>query len=277
MRRTFLGMLAIHVLVTLAFASGGQGQTNASVRTNDLRPATVAPAAAMTIRPVPPEVAKRAETLRASLQPSARSWIEQQAQVEAKRPVPNPDALRAAIRQRFAPSLSQGAARQGGIAAGQIDIDAVVMIVMEQAAQDSTQDLQAQMQQMQDATKEKQALRQLADEMQQAKAQMASAMNAVCKTAFCQSLPARLNELNRSSAGLPHPTHLQAPSNITGQQLAALDAQLKQAGDSVSEMSDQLQLELQMSMDARSKALEALSNIEKSESDAQNSIVQNLK
>jgi hypothetical protein len=276
MRRIILGVFSISVWVTLAFASAGRGQTNTAVRSSKLKPA--AAASQMAIRPVSAEIAKRAETLRASLQPSARSWIEQQAQIEAKQPVPNADALRAAIRQRFASSLSQGASRQGGIAAGQTDVDAVVMIVMEQAAQDSEQDLQAQMQQMQEATKEKQALRQLVDEMQQAMAQMqASAKNASCKTAFCQALPSRLDEISRSSARLPHPIHLQASSNITGQQLAALDAQLKQAGDSVSEMSDQLQLELQMSMDARSKALEALSNIEKSESDAQNSVVQNLK
>lgn len=276
MRRVILGVFAISVWATLAFASAGRGQTNTAARSSELKPA--AAASQMAIRPVPAEIAKRAETLRASLQPSARSWIEQQAQIEAKRPVPNADALRAAIRQRFASSLSQGASRQGGIAARQTDVDAVVMIVMEQAAQDSEQDLQAQMQQMQEAMKEKQALRQLVDEMQQAMAQMqASAKNAACKTAFCQALPSRLDELSRSSARLPHPIHLQTSSNITGQQLAALDAQLNQAGDSVSEMSDQLQLELQMSMDARSKALEALSNIEKSESDAQKSIVQNLK
>jgi hypothetical protein len=275
MRRIILGVFAISVWVTLAFASAGRGQTNTAARSSDLRPA--AAASEMAIRPVPPEVAKRAETLRASLQPSARSWIEQQAQIEAKRPVPNADALRAAIRQRFAASLSQGASRQAGTT-GQTDIDSVVMIVMEQAAQDSEQDLQAQMQQMQEAMKEKQALRQLVDEMQQAVAQMqASAKNAACKTAFCQALPSRLDELSRSSARLPHPIHLQASSNITGQQLATLDAQLKQAGDSVSDMSQQMQLELQMTMDRRSKALEALSNIEKSASDTQKSIVQNLK
>jgi hypothetical protein len=276
MRRILLSMLAIGVLMTLTFASGGRGQTNTAARSSELRPA--AAASEVAIRPVPPNIAKRAETLRASLQPSAKNWIEQQAEIEAKRPAPNPDALRAAIRQRFAASLSHGAARPAGVPLGQMDVDAVVMIVVEQAAQDGQQDLQAQMQQMQEAAKEKQALRQLLDEMQQAMAQMqAGAKNAACKTPFCQSLPSRLDELNRSSAKLPHPVHVQAPSSIAGQQMAALDAQLKQAADSVSDMSQQMQLELQMSMDRRSQALEILSNIEKSESDAQNSIVQNLK
>lgn len=274
MRRIALSVFAIGVLVTLAFASGGQGQTNTSARNSDLRPAA---ASEMTIRPVPPDVARRAETLRASLQPSARSWIEQQAQIEAKRPAPNADALRAAIRQRFAASLSQGASRQGGTGAGQSDIDALVMIVMEQVAQDSAQDLQAQMQEMQEVAKQKQALRQLADETQQAAAQMAGAKNAPCKTAFCQSLPSRLDELNRSGARLPHPIHLQSPANITGQQLASLDAQLKQSLDSASDVGDQMQLELQMAMDRRSKFIDTLSNIEKTESDTQNSIIQILK
>jgi hypothetical protein len=276
MRRIIPGVFAIGVCVTLAFASAGRGQTNTSARSGELRPATAAPE--MAIRPVPPEISRRAESLRASLQPSARSWIEQQAQIEAKRPAPNPDALRAAIRQRFADSLAQKMSRATGTATAQGDIDAVVMIVMEQAAQDSEQELQAQMQQMQTAMNQKQALRQLEDEMRQAMAQMqAVAKNAPCKTAFCQALPARLDGLSRSSAGLPHPIHLQAPSNITGQQLASLEAQLKQSLDSASDMNEQLQLEVQMSMDQRSKALEMLSNIEKTESDTQNSIVQNLK
>ena len=275
MRRIILGVFAISVWGTLALASGGRGQTNTPARNNDLKP--VAPAPAMMIRPVPPEIAKRAQMLRASLQPSAKAWIDQQAQIEAKRQVPNPDALRSAIRQRFADSFAEQMSRGLGTATGQMDVDAVVVIVMEQAAQDGAQDLQAQMQQMQAAMSEKQALRQLVEEMQQAMAQMANAKNAACKTAFCQSLPSRLEELSRSSTGLPHPIHLQAPSNITGQQLASLDAQVKQAADSVSDMNSQLQLEVQLSMDQRTKALETLSNIEKSESDAQNSIVQNLR
>ena len=152
-------MFAISVWVTLAFASAGQGQTNTSARNSDLRPA--AAASEMTIRPVPPELRGAHETLRASLQPSARSWIEQQARIEAKQQAPNADALRAAIRQRFAASLSQRSIAPRRDRAGQSDIDALVMIVMEQAAQDSAQELQAQMQEMQEAAKQKQALRQL--------------------------------------------------------------------------------------------------------------------
>ena len=83
--------------------------------------------------------------------------------------------------------------------------------------------------------------------------------------------------LSRSTAGLPHPVHVQAPASITGQQLSSLAAQIKEADDSLSDMSQQMQTQMQMTMDARSKALEMLSNIEKSESDTQNSIVQNLK
>ncbi len=254
----------------------GPRATNTAARSSELKPA--AAASEMAIRPVPPEIARRAQTLRASLQPSARSWIEQQARIEAKQQVPNADALRAAIRQRFADSLAQKASGQPGAPAGQMDVDAIVMMVMEQAAQDGQQELQAQMQQMQEATKEKQAMRQLLDEMQQAMAQMqAGAKNATCKTAFCQSLPSRLDGLSRSTAGLPHPVHVQAPASITGQQLSSLAAQIKEADDSLSDMSQQMQTQMQMTMDARSKALEMLSNIEKSESDTQNSIVQNLK
>ena len=158
------------------------------------------------------------------------------------------------------------------------DVDAVVILVMEQAAQDQTQDLQTQLQQMQQVNSEKQELRQLEEEMQQAQAQLrANVKNAPCKTPFCQSLPARLAELNRSGAMLPRPVHLQVPANMTVEQFGQTAAQINQALASVSDMSQQMQLAIQTAMDQRSKALDAISNMEKSMGNTASAVVQNLK
>jgi len=280
-------LLSGTLAIFFTFLAGASGQTN-TVKTSSERPAV--PVEQMSIRPVAPEVTQHAQTLRAALQPSAKAWVDQQAQAEAKRPSANADALRAAVRQRFASSLSQAKAGQPGVAASQMDVDAVVILVMEQAAQDQTQDLQAQLQQMQQVNKEKQELRQLQEEMQQAQAQMeaqlqANAKNTPCKTPFCQSLPARLAELNRAGATLPRPVHLQTPGNMTTnmtttmtvEQLGQAAAQVTQALASVSDMSQQMQTVLQTAMDQRSKALDALSNMAKSMSASAAAVVQNLK
>jgi len=90
---------------------------------------------------------------------AARAWVEQQARIEAKRPKPDLNALRTAIRQRFPGSFSAPGSQQPGVTAAQnnSDIDAVVFVVLMQAAQDAQSDLEEQMKQMQAIIKQKQA------------------------------------------------------------------------------------------------------------------------
>ena len=59
--------------------------------------------------------------------------------------------------------------------------------------------------------------------------------------------------------------------------LKTLLAELKSSLDSMSEMSEETSLRLQMTMDRRSKFVSALSNIMKAIGDTQNSLVGNLK
>src|SRR5450755_4015717 len=60
------------------------------------------------VRPLPPEMTQRFSVLHASLQPSAKAWVEQQARVEAQRPAPDLAELEAQIRTRFSASLAGG-------------------------------------------------------------------------------------------------------------------------------------------------------------------------
>ena len=96
-----------------------------------------------------------------------------------------------------------------------MDVDAIVFMVLGEAAQSQEQDLRNQMQQMQAMEKEKQALRQLVDQMQQEIAQAKPGeRSGVCQTAFCRSLPAKLAAMTSASAGMPRPFHLRAADNI---------------------------------------------------------------
>ena len=235
----------------------------------------------MVIAAPPNKVVRHAANLRSALQPSAKAWIGQQAKVEEARPVPDVDALRAAIRQRFAASLSRGKSGRAQVAGGmesQADVEAMVLMVLMEATQDNQSDLQSVMEQMQKENEQKQQLRQLIDEMNKAEAGLSANLKSeACKSEFCNSLPARVAALNALSGSTGKPVRLQAQANPSYEQLTALKSQANDALNSMNDLSDTQALELQMAMDRRSKLLEMMSNIEKAISDTDSSIVQNLK
>src|ERR1700677_2263095 len=70
-----------------------------------------------------PEMTAKYNALRSRLQPSAAQWIAQQASLERRQPKPDVAALRATVRVRFGSSLAA------------MDVDALVFIVMMEAAQ----------------------------------------------------------------------------------------------------------------------------------------------
>ena len=83
--------------------------------------------------------------------------------------------------------------------------------------------------------------------------------------------------MTTASAAQPRPFRLRAPENITYPQLSSLLSQTNEALGSVSDMSQNQQLQLQTIMDQRTKLLEALSNILKSMSDTDSNIISNMK
>lgn len=253
-------VFAISLALSLSLCAAGQ----VSSRLGEAR-APGASGVQAAVRPVPLEVSRRSESLHTSLQPSARIWMQQQAQIEARRPALDLEALRTAIRRRFT-----GAAN--------VDIETMVFMVMAEVAQNQEQDLRNQMQQMEAMEKEKQALRQLLNQMQQETAQLkAGEHTGVCQTPFCRSLPTRLAEMTTASTTQPRPFHLRAQENITYPQLSSLLSQTDQALGSVSDLSQEQQLQMQTAMDQRSKLIEMLSNMLKSMSDTSTSIIANMK
>jgi hypothetical protein len=190
MRPIFFGCLTA-LLLSLSF--GGQSPATHAV--------TPAPTSKIEIRPLPPQMMQRYETLHAALKPSAKAWVEQQATIEARRPKPDLNALRAAIRQRFPGSFSAPASlRQGG------DIDAVVYVVLMQTSQNVEAKIDADAAQIQDMELN---IKTLLNEIEQLNQNMASRQNQRRATA-----PVSLPYAARFPQRLPESTHQPLDSRI---------------------------------------------------------------
>ena len=222
------------------------------------------------LRKLPPETIQRASAFRQALQPSARAWVQQQARTQAGHAA-DVAAIRASARQRFAPSA-------GAKNFSDSDIDALVMVVLEQTAESDQQDLQ---QMMQDQAAINEAKAQLRGIEQQANQMAASAQpgkaTEPCRLPACEALPAQLKQLSSSPSLRQHPIRATIPPNATYKQIAAAASQIQKDLDSLGDMSQEMQTKMQMAQDQYSKLMEALSNLLKSANDTQTNIIANMK
>jgi hypothetical protein len=279
-----LRRVAVRTFLALTLASSAGGQAQKAANTESVRTPTIQ--TQMEPRPIPPEMTQRFQTLHSSLQPSVKSWVEQQAQSMAQQSAPNMTALEAAIRTRFSnprPSRQANSPATGGNVTVMgnlqgVDIEALEFLVLMQAAQDADKDLKNIMAEVQKHNQQKQALRQLLDATKQAKSQSAnSAPSAVCATPACQSLLGQARQLSASAGQLPHPVRLPATEHLTNADVAAIQQQAQDNLDSMNKMGETDSLRLQMAMDRMSKMMTTLSNLLKKVSDTSSSVVQNLK
>jgi hypothetical protein len=270
-RRILVKTSLILVFAVAASARAQDASKGASAKAQE-------PAVQLTIAPLPAEATRRFQRFQGVLQPTAKAWIEQQARTEAQRSAPDLAALRVAIRQRFANQKRPADTNVSASAANlqDMDIDTMVFIVLTQAANDQQSDLQDMMGQQQAIANEKQQLRQLLDEVNQQAAQTGKSISTEsCKTSLCQTLPARLEPL--SAAALPRPVRIRIPEHLTYDDLAGVQSQLKQSQDSLSDMSQGLQLKMQMAQQAYTQCMEAISNVMKTVNDSENGIIANMK
>jgi hypothetical protein len=223
------------------------------------------------VRPLSPEITQRYDNLQKHLKPSAKSWVDQQAKIEAQRNQPDMATLEEQVRQRFAASLDKKSKDPAG------DISSIMFLVMAQATQDADQDLKEMMSQMQATSDSKKKLREEQDQLKQDLAATHDKMTKECHTSACKTLPAELKQLSVATAASPHPVRLVAPQKLTYGDVQQMISQIQNEKDSLDEMSEQEQLKLQMYMDRRSKAEAALSNLMKKMNDTHMSIIQNLK
>jgi hypothetical protein len=237
----------------------------------------------MEVHPLPPEMAQRFDSLRNSLQLSAKSWVEQQARLESQRAATDLAALRSQIRSRFASSLASSNSGSGqvsgisGVPAG-ADIEAMVFIVLMQASNDANQDLQQIMDGIKAANAAKQQLRDIQDQLNRDVASANGKMaQQPCRTPACAALPGELKQLAAATAQTNQPIRLAVPANATYGQIQQVAAQMNHELASVSDISQQQQLQIQMLMDRMSQLEEMMSNLMKTQQDTASNIVGNLK
>ncbi len=267
--------IVIALIAALSLGVGCRAQANHA--TED-RKEVAAPQ--LVVHPMPAEMLHRSQLLHSALKPAAATWVAEQAKNIAYQTSPDLEELRDGIRKRFAGSRQSGPNATGSVAGAgsNVAVEAMVLTVLMEAAQDADQDLQTQMQQMQSLTKAKEQIRTVLNEMSQPMSALAgSDRSAVCDSQFCRSLPAKLTAINAATANLPHPSYLPVSSKVTAEDVANSQAALQNDLDSDNEISEMAQVQIQMLMDRRSKLLEMVSNIEKSVSDTDAAIVSNLK
>jgi hypothetical protein len=188
-------------------------------------------------------------------------------------------ALRAAVRQRFASSLSATGPGRAGSSAGPLNagtVDAIVWLILVQSYQEQQRGLQSRAERTQLYNHLENEIRNVLTGMEQeSAAAKPSQRSATCTTAFCLSLPSRLAEINAASAKTSHPTNLQAPANVTYTQLSALQNEAYQALNNLD--AEEQYLALQENMQDESRTFSLMSNMEKSMSDQASNVIGNLR
>jgi hypothetical protein len=189
-------------------------------------------------------------------------------------------ALRAAVRQRFASSLSATGPGRAESSAGPLNdgtVDAIVWLILVQSYQEQQQGLQSRAEPTQLYSDLENEIRGVLTGMEQESAAAKPSQRfATCATAFCRSLPSRLAEINAASAQTPHPTHLQAPANITYTQLSALQNQANQELNTADNDRQQAMNRVQADDQHQSQLIQVISSVEKSMSDTSDAAIHNM-
>jgi len=120
---------------------------------------------------IPTEAVALQQKLKPRLSPTVREWVGREAaQLRLRRDV-DEAAVRAAVRKRFE-----------GQKLSNMDIDALVMLVMMEMAQAEDKDLRATMDQMQEANRRKQQLRETQTKVKEQQAQVRQQLRAESRT-----------------------------------------------------------------------------------------------
>jgi len=161
-----------------------------------------------------------------------------------------------------------------------LDIEALVSLVMMQAAKDNEKDMKDMMADVKKKNEEKQKLREAQEKMEKSKNVMTKTMldsfrlltkpqvNTVSQTAGLQT--------NQTVTKVNKPVNSQV-AQVSQAEVKQVQDSLKSKLDGMNEMSEMTSLRLQMMMDRRSKFITTLSNIMKKISQTQDSIIQNMK
>ncbi len=160
-----------------------------------------------------------------------------------------------------------------------MDIEALVALVMTQCAKDQEQDMKNLMEEMKRTNEEKQKLR----EAQQAMEQNKNAMSRQMLDSFKLLTAPKTNTLIKPQLTKVQTTPTATKANpqvvtkVSDAEIKQTQDAIKTKHDSISEMSTEKSLRLQKQMDNRSKMMETISNLMKKIAETSSSIIQNMK
>lgn len=199
----------------------------------------------------------------AMLSPSLRAWVITQARTTLDSAgSPDPEIIAGNARARLEGQDFSGA-----------DIDSLVQLVMTESVRQADADLRDTMAQMREANARKARMRDMAAAQREAKKGLSDEARAgysrpeskaVCVDPPCQFL----------RMAVPPPLD---QAKIVVPQGPGGSPDAEPAPDSMSEMNEMDQMRMQMAMDRKSKAMQALSNLLKKSSDTAATITSNLK
>lgn len=158
----------------------------------------------------------------------------------------------------------------------EIDIEALVSLVMMQASKDEEQDLKNSMDEMKRINEERKKMRDAIDKMNQAKNSMTQRMLDSFRVLTKPALNNRsMMQLNRTPQ--IHPVKKEITKPVTLTEIKQVHDSLKSRLDSMNEMSEMTSMQLQMTMDRRNKFISTISNIMKRIDQVQDNIIKNMK
>ena len=169
----------------------------------------------------------------------------------------------------------------------EMDIEALVMLVMMQVSKDNTQDMKDMMEEMKRTNEQKQKMREAQEEMKKQRYSMSRAMldsfRALTKPQVTVSTPQKLRVQTKPTINTklinPSITKVNPSVNrtVTVAEVDEVIDSLQSKMDILGEMSENTSLRLQLYQDRYSKFMSALSNIMKKISETQDQIIQNMK
>jgi len=160
-----------------------------------------------------------------------------------------------------------------------MDVEALMALVMMQCAKDQEQDMKNMMEEMKKRNEEKQKLRETQQAMEQNKNAMSKQMLDSFKLLTTIKTYTVTKPQTTKVQTVPTATKASTPTvtKVSDAEVKEVQNAFKTKQDSIDEMSKENSLQLQKQMDRRSKLEEAISNLMKKISDTQNSIIQNMK
>lgn len=217
---------------------------------------TASGAMAQNLPAFPPGAEQHEAQLMQRMGPQARAWIAQEAHRDAAQPELSEQMAVARVRANFAVL--------GNLGDG--DVMAIAFVVMMEAAKSAQDDLKSIMAGVKSINEAKARARQ---NQKKVRSDVAASQHGIQSS-------------GDSVAIVRKPSTATSRAVISARPLpkAQLDSQIDKAKndpDSLSEMSDEQTLRMQMAMDRISKAMSAVSNMMKKTSDTQSTIIKNMK